>query len=126
MKVFFIVLAFVFLALSIVIGINKSYCYVFKHKDWKLWKAVLNKFKDSKHIEHYYKKTYPGLENYKFRVTLDDGTNYVLIYWVHNHTCAVFNESGRDIVLCGFDKYHSNMAVKMAEEKLNENENGQG
>ena len=117
---------FILLAIVVIIGIsgvlvftnNKYYCRLFEQKDWNLWETVLGKFEGSELVEHYTSEVKSFLDNYKFLVTLDDGTRYKLIYWVNQGICSVHDEFENDCVLCDFDQYHSNKAVGMAREKL--------
>ena len=119
-------IGFILLAIAVVIGIsgaviftnNKHYCQVFERKDWNLWETVLGKFEGSELVEQYTSETKPYLDNYKFLVTLDDGTKYKLIYWVNEGVCSVFDEFENDCILCDFDEHHSNMAVGMVRDKL--------
>ena len=45
-----------------------------------------------------------------------DSKKYKLIYWVKTKTASVWH--GTHCILCGYDKYHSDMAIKTMKERI--------
>ena len=45
-----------------------------------------------------------------------DSEKYELIYWVKRKTVSVWH--GTNCILCGYDKYHSNMAIEIMKDKI--------
>ena len=42
--------------------------------------------------------------------------NYRVVYWIKERAVSVHRDT--ECILCDFDKYHSDMAVKIIEEKI--------
>ena len=95
---------------------NKLYCKHFCKKEWNLWEKVIEKLKEQRGI--IYVSMYnddPTLD--AFRTNIEIGSEeYELIYWVNRGTASVYQ--GLNCILCGYDKYHSNMAVEIMKEKI--------
>ena len=107
-------------AAVIIFSSRRRYCYVFEHREWNLWKEVLKNFDKAEYVEYFKHEGRPEIENYKFRVTLDDGSKYRLIYWVASEDCSVhdYRDCGTECVLSSFDRYHSDIATEMVKKRL--------
>ena len=100
----------------IIFSNNKLYCKHYLKKEWNLWEKVIEKLK--KHRGIIYVSMYdddPTLD--AFRINIEIGSEeYELVYWVNRGTASV--HQGLNCILCGYDKYHSNMAVEIMKEKI--------
>ena len=100
----------------IIFSSNKLYCKHFCKKEWNLWEKVIEKLKEQRGI--IYVSIYdddPTLD--AFRTNIEIGSEeYELVYWVNRGTASV--HQGLNCILCGYDKYHSNMAVEIMKEKI--------
>ena len=100
----------------IIFSSNKLYCKHFCKKEWNLWEKVIEKLKEQRGI--IYVSMYdddPTLD--AFRINIEIGSEeYELVYWVNRGTASV--HQGLNCRLCGYDKYHSNMAVEIIKEKI--------
>ena len=102
---------------SIILASNKLYCKHYLRKDWDMWEKVIEKLKEHKgtiYVSKY--DDNPKLNSFHIDIEIDS-EKYELIYWVKRRSVSV--HQGTDCTLCGFDKYHSDMAVKIIEEKIN-------
>ena len=101
---------------SIIFSNNKLYCKHYCKEEWNLWKKVIEKLKEQRGI--IYVSMYdddPTLD--AFRTNIEIGSEeYELVYWVNRGTASV--HQGMKCILCGYDKYHSNMAVEIMKEKI--------
>ena len=101
---------------SIIFSNNKLYCKHYYRKEWNLWEKVIEKLKEQRGI--IYVSMYdddPTLD--AFRTNIKIGLEeYELVYWVNRGTASV--HQGLNCILCGYDKYHSNMAVEIMKEKI--------
>ena len=101
---------------SIIFSNNKLYCKHYYKKEWNLWEKVIEKLK--KHRGIIYVSMYdddPTLD--AFRINIEIGSEeYELVYWVNRGTASV--HQGLKCILCGYDKYHSSMAVGIMKEKI--------
>ena len=109
---------------SIIVSNNKLYCKHYCKEEWNLWEKVIEKLKEqrgtiyvSKHDDD------PTLDS--FHINIEIGSEkYELIYWVNRGTASV--HQGLNCILCGYDKYHSNMAVEIMKEKIKKGLNNTG
>ena len=109
---------------SIIVSNNKLYCKHYCKEEWNLWEKVIEKLKEqrgtiyvSKHDDD------PTLDS--FHINIEIGLEeYELIYWVNRGTASV--HQGLNCILCGYDKYHSNMAVEIMKEKIKKGLNNTG
>lgn len=89
-----------------------------------MWEKIIEKLKEQKGI--IYISMYdddPTLDS--FRTNIEIGLEeYELIYWVERGTASV--HQGMKCILCGYDKYHSNMAVEVMKEKIKKRLNNTG
>ena len=102
--------------MSIIFSNNKLYCKYFYKKEWNLWEKVIEKLKKQK--ETIYVSKYdscPGLNSFHIDIEIDS-EKYKLIYWVKTKTASVWH--GTHCILCGYDKYHSNMAIEIMKERI--------
>lgn len=101
---------------GIVFANNKLYCKHYLRKDWDLWEKVIEKLRAHKGTIYVSRvDERPDLDN--FEVSLDiDSEECRLIYWAKKKTASLHR--GTDCLLCDFDKYHSDIAVGLMEEKI--------
>lgn len=102
---------------GIVFANNKLYCKHYLRKDWDLWEKVIEKLRAHKGTIYVSRiDERPDLD--LFRVSLDiDSVECELIYWVKQKTVSLHRDTS--CLLCGFDKYHSDIAMGLMEEKIN-------
>ena len=120
MSIIIITVGIIFLVwgiyMLIIFSSNKLYCKHFCKKEWNLWEKVIEKLKEQRGI--IYVLMYdddPTLD--AFRTNIEIGSEeYELVYWVNRGTASV--HQGLNCILCGYDKYHSNMAVEIMKEKI--------
>ena len=120
MSIIIIAVGIIFLVwgiyMLIIFSSNKLYCKHFCKKEWNLWEQVIEKLKEQRGI--IYVSIYdddPTLD--AFRTNIEIGSEeYELVYWVNRGTASV--HQGLNCILCGYDKYHSNMAVEIMKEKI--------
>ena len=101
---------------SIILASNKLYCKHYLRKDWDMWEKVIEKLKEHKgtiYVSKY--DDNPKLNSFHINIEIDS-EKYELIYWTKQKSVSVHQDTG--CTLCGFDKYHSDMAVKIIEEKI--------
>ena len=114
-----IVIVAVFVVLGIymliVFNNNKLYCKHFLKKEWNLWEKIIEKLKEQKGTIYVSKFDDPILNSFVIDIEIDS-KKYELIYWAKRETASVHQGTG--CTLCGFDKYHSDMAVKIMKEKI--------
>ena len=102
----------------IIFSNNKLYCKHYCKKEWDLWEEVIEKLKESKGT--IYVSSYddcPSLSSFHTNIEIDSD-EYELIYWVKEEAVSVYQ--GTNCTLCSYDKYHSNMAIKIIREKIKE------
>ena len=100
----------------IIFSNNKLYCKHFYKKEWNLWEKVIKKLKEQEgtiYVSKY--DNCPGLNSFHIDVEIDS-KKYKLIYWVKTKTASVWH--GTHCILCGYDKYHSDMAIEIMKEKI--------
>ena len=122
MSIIIITVGIIFLIWGIYILIifsnNKLYCKHFYKKEWNLWEKVIKKLKE--HEGTIYVSKYdncPGLNSFHIDIEIDS-KEYELIYWVKEESVSVYQ--GTNCMLCSYEKYHSNMAIKIIREKIKE------
>lgn len=89
-----------------------------------MWEKIIEKLKEqrgtiyvSKHDDD------PTLDS--FHINIEIGLEeYEFIYWVKRGTASV--HQGMNCILCGYDKYHSNMAVEIMKEEIRKRLNNTG
>ena len=97
---------------------NKLYCKHFLKKEWNLWERIIKELKEQKRTIYISKSNNLPEANY-FRINIEvDSKEYELIYWVKDEAVSVYQ--GTNCTLCSYDKYHSNMAIKIIREKIKE------
>ena len=97
---------------------NKLYCKHFLKKEWNLWERIIKELKEQKRTIYVSKSNNLPEANY-FRINIEvDSKEYELIYWVKEEAVSVYQ--GTNCMLCSYDKYHSNMAIKIIREKIKE------
>ena len=99
---------------SIIVSNNKLYCKHYCKEEWNLWEKVIEKLKEQRGTI-YVSNDDPTLDS--FHINIEIGLEeYELIYWAKRGTASV--HQGMKCILCGYDKYHSNMAVGIMKEKI--------
>ena len=101
---------------SIIVSNNKLYCKHYCKEEWNLWEKVIEKLKEQRGIIYVSKHDDdPTLDS--FHINIEIGLEeYELIYWAKRGIASV--HQGLNCILCGYDKYHSNMAVEIMKEKI--------
>ena len=101
---------------SIIVSNNKLYCKHYCKEEWNLWEKVIEKLKEQRGIIYVSKHDdNPTLDS--FHINIEIGLEeYELIYWAKRGIASV--HQGLNCILCGYDKYHSNMAVEIMKEKI--------
>ena len=81
-----------------------------------MWEKIIEKLKEQKGTIYVSKfDEDPKLSS--FRIDVEIGSEkYKLIYWAKKGVVSV--HQGMDCTLCGYDKYHSDMAVEIMKEKI--------
>ena len=111
-----IAMMIVSLVMLIIINNNKLYCKYFSRKEWNLWKKVIKKLKEYKgtiNIEKF--DNYPNLNSFYINMEINS-KKYKIVYWIKERAVSVYQDI--ECILCDFDKYHSDMAAKIIEEKI--------
>lgn len=108
----FIIWTIATIAGVIIFNSNRLYCFVFEHKEWKLWNKICKHLQEAKLVD-YYKDT--KLTNFRFKLIIDS-IDYDIIYWCKNNTVSVHHKN--ECILSGFDKYHSNKATEIIKHYL--------
>ncbi len=101
---------------GIIFANNKLYCKHYLRKEWDMWGEVIEKLKEHKgtiYVSKY--DDNPKLNSFRIDIEIDS-EKYKLIYWVKKRIASV--HQGTDCVLCGYDEYHSDIAVEIMEEKI--------
>ena len=102
--------------MTVVFANNKLYCKRFCKKEWNLWEKVIEKLKEQDGIIRVQKYSdYPHLDSFHIDIEIDS-EKYELVYWVKTRTVSVHQDT--ECILCNFDKYHSDIAAKIIEEKI--------
>ena len=127
MSIIIIAVGIIFLVwgiyMLIIFSSNKLYCKHFCKKEWNLWEKVIEKLKEQRGIIYVSMYDDPTLD--AFRTNIEIGSEeYKLVYWVNRGTASV--HQGLNCILCGYDKYHSNMAVGIMKEKIKKRLNNTG
>lgn len=95
---------------------NKLYCKYFSRKEWNLWEKVIKKLKEYKETIDVAKfDNYPNLNSFYINIEINS-EKYKIVYWIKERVISVYQDT--KCILCGFDKYHSDIAVKIIEEKI--------
>ena len=111
-----IAMMIVSLVMLIIINNNKLYCKYFSRKEWNLWEKVIKKLKEYKGIINIEKfDNYPNLNSFYINIEINS-EKYKIIYWIKERIVSVHQDT--ECILCNFDKYHSDMAAKIIEEKI--------
>ena len=97
---------------------NKAYCYLFEHKNWKLWESVCKALPNAIFVKHYISEDRPDLDSYNFYVCIDEvGLPIEIVYWENTGKTSVHTKNGV-CLLSSFDKYHSNKARQILKPML--------
>lgn len=100
----------------IILNNNKLYCKYFSRKEWNLWEKVIKKLKEYKETIDVAKfDNYPNLNSFYINIEINS-ENYLVVYWIKERAVSVHQDT--KCILCDFDKYHSDMAAKIIEEKI--------
>lgn len=120
MSIIIIAVGIIFLVWGIYILIiffnNKLYCKHFYKKEWNLWEKIIEKLKKQEgtiYVSKY--DNCPGLDSFHIDIEINS-EKYKLIYWVKTKTASVWH--GTHCILCGYDKYHSDMAIETIKERI--------
>ena len=100
----------------IILSNNKLYCKYFLRKEWNLWEKVIKKLKEYKETINITKfDNHPNLNSFYINIEINS-EKYKIVYWIKERVVSVYQDT--KCILCGFDKYHSDIAVKIIEEKI--------
>ena len=111
-----IAIMIVSLIMLIILNNNKLYCKYFSRKEWNLWEKVIEKLKEYKETINFSKfDNYPNLNSFYINIEINS-ENYLIVYWIKERAVSVHRDT--ECILCDFDKYHSDMAAKIIEEKI--------
>ena len=111
-----IAMIIILLVTLIILSNNKLYCKYFFRKEWNLWKKVIEKLKEYKETIDVAKfDDHPNLNSFYINIEINS-EKYLVVYWIKERAVSVHQDT--ECILCGFDKYHSDMAVKIIEEKI--------
>lgn len=111
-----IAMTIVSFVMLIIINNNKLYCKYFSRKEWNLWEKVIEKLKEYKETIDVAKfDNYPNLNSFYINIEINS-EKYKIVYWIKERVVSVHRDT--ECILCDFDKYHSDMAVKIIEEKI--------
>ena len=100
----------------IILSNNKLYCKHFLRKEWNLWEKVIKKLKEYKETIDVAKfDNYPNLNLFYINIEVNS-EKYKIVYWIKERVVSVHHDT--ECILCDFDKYHSDMAAKIIEEKI--------
>lgn len=110
-----IVITTVSLVILIIFNNNKLYCKYFNRKEWNLWKKVIKKLKEAETINVAKFDNLPNLNSFYINIEINS-EKYKIIYWIKERVVSVHQDI--ECILSNFDKYHSDMAVKIIEEKI--------
>ena len=111
-----IAIMIVSLIMLIIINNNKLYCKYFSRKEWNLWEKVIEKLKEYKETIDIAKfDNYPNLNSFYINIEINS-EKYLVVYWIKERAVSVHQDT--ECILCDFDKYHSDMAAKIIEEKI--------
>lgn len=95
---------------------NKLYCKHYLRKDWDMWEKVIEKLKEQKGTIYVSKfDDEPKLNSFHFDIEIGS-EKYTLIYWAKTGFVSV--HQGTDCTLCGYDKYHSDIAAEIMKERI--------
>ena len=111
-----ITIMIVSLVMLIILNNNKLYCKYFSRKEWNLWEKVIEKLKEYKETIDIAKfDNYPNLNLFYINIEINS-EKYLVVYWIKERAVSVHQDT--ECILCDFDKYHSDMAAKIIEEKI--------
>lgn len=104
--------------ISIISSNNKLYYKHYLKKEWNLWEKVIKKLKEYRGNINILKfDDCPKLNSFFINIEIDS-EKYELIYWAKTGLTSV--HQGTECILCGYDKYHSNMAAEIMKRKIKE------
>ena len=112
-----VLIAIIIISFVMLIIINdKLYCKYFLRKEWNLWEKVIEKLKEYKGAINISKfDDCPNLNLFYINIEINS-EKYLIVYWIKERTVSVHKDT--KCILCNFDKYHSDMAAKIIEEKI--------
>lgn len=84
---------------------QKAYCFVFEHKDWKLWRYYLKHVSEIKHVE-----SFPGW-CYVFSFKDDMYKSEVIMLWENSKACSIHYQN--EDCLTDFDPQSKKMYKKL-------------
>ena len=104
------------LVMLIIINNDKLYCKYFLRKEWNLWEKIIEKLKEYKGTINVAKfDNCPNLNLFYINIEINS-KKYLIVYWIKERAVSVHQDT--ECILCNFDKYHSDMAAKIIEEKI--------
>ena len=111
-----IAMTIVSFVMLIIINNNKLYCKYFSRKEWNLWEKVIEKLKEYKGTIDVAKfDDHPNLNSFYINIEINS-EKYKIVYWIKERAVSVHQDT--ECILCDFDKYHSDIAAKIIEEKI--------
>ena len=99
----------------IIINNNKLYCKYFLRKEWNLWEKIIKKLKEVETINVAKFDNLPSLNLLYTNIEINS-EKYKIVYWIKERAVSVHQDM--ECILSCFDKYHSDMAAKIIEEKI--------
>lgn len=108
-----IVLFGLLLITTILCLFNRTYCFIFEHKDWNLWNRVCKELPSAKFAERFHTNgRFSYLNNYKFAIEdIGIGKPVRVFYWESDGHVSVHTDEG--CLLSYFDKYHVKKAARI-------------
>lgn len=93
---------------------RRLYCFVFEHKDWKLWNKICKHLKEAKLIKCSVDNN-GAVIYFQFELVIDF-IDYDVMCWCADNTVSIHHNN--ECILSSFDKYNSNKAAKIIRQYL--------
>ena len=119
--IFLVTITFLFLFLLltlITLSIPKLYCFVWEHKEWKLWEEYIKRVDEFEFDNGLYKSyqfNLPGTEIRAHVWKKDEDENDPLLNTNAGY-CSIHNEW--ECICCTFDRYHSKKMADLLMAKI--------
>lgn len=94
------------ISFAIIAIIPGLYCYVFEHKDWKLWKEYINRADEFEFDNSIY-------SSYEFKIP---NTEINAQIWKDTGLCSIHSDT--ECICCTFDRYHSKKMADLLMAKI--------
>ena len=117
----FLVVDIALLFITLLPVFKPVYMFIFEHKDWALWKKIIDNLENAKVIRYNdYDARRPELSNFEFSLEID-GKECIIKFWKKYDTIGVFEEDTNKCMLSDFDQYHAGIAKRKLMEMLQNN-----